>query len=77
MPAKSQKQHGIMGMALAYKRGKLKPKDIPERIRKKVKQIAASMSDDQLSHFTATKAKQLPKRIGKGAQRRIRKTRSS
>ena len=77
MPAKSQKQHGIMGMALAYKRGKLKAADIPERIRKKIKQIAKSMSDEQLSDFTKTRAKSLPKRIGKGPQRRVRKTRSS
>lgn len=66
-----------MGMALAYKRGKLKAKDIPERVRNKVKQIAASMSDKQLSEYTSTKTKKLPKRVGKGGQRRIRKVRSN
>ena len=77
MPAKSKAQHGIMGMALAYKRGELKAEDIPERIRKTVKQIAGSMTNDQLSDFTRTKAKKLPKRVGKGAQLRVRKVRSS
>ena len=77
MPAKSKAQHGIMGMALAFKRGKLKESKIPERIRNKVKQIAASMSDEQLSDFTSTKAKSLKRRIGKGPQRRIRKARSA
>ena len=77
MPAKSKAQHGIMGMALAYKRGKVKEKDLPPRIRNKVKQIAASMSDDQLSEYTSTKTKRLPKRVGKGSQRKIRKTRSA
>jgi hypothetical protein len=70
MPAKSKAQHGIMGMALAYKRGKLKAADIPSRIRNKVKQIASSMSDAQLRDFTKTKTKKLPKH-------RVRKVRSS
>jgi len=77
MPSKSKAQHGIMGMALAYKRGDLKGEDIPTRIRNKVKQIAGSMSDDQLSEYTSTKTNKLPKRVGKGAQRHTRKTRSA
>lgn len=77
MPAKSKAQHGIMGMARAYKAGKLKEADVPKGILNKVKQIAASMTDEQLSEFTSTKARRLPKHIGKGAQRKIRKTRSS
>jgi hypothetical protein len=77
MPAKSKAQRGIMGMALAYKRGKLKEGDIPTRIRNKVKQIASSMSDQQLSDFTKTREGSLPKRVGKGPQRRIRKARSA
>jgi hypothetical protein len=77
MPAKSKAQHSIMGMALAYKRGDLKERDLPARIRNKVKQIAASMSDSQLSDYTSTKASKLPKRIGKAPQRHTRKTRSA
>jgi hypothetical protein len=61
MPAKSKAQHGIMGMALAYKRGDMKESDLPERIRNKVKQIAASMSDKELTEFTRTKKAKLPK----------------
>jgi len=77
MPAKSKAQHGIMGMALAYKRGEVKEKDLPARIRNKVKQIAASMSDSQLSDYTSTKSRKLPKHVGKSAQRRVRKARSA
>lgn len=77
MPAKSKAQHGVMGMALAYKRGKLKEGDIPSRVRNKVKQIAASMSDAQLSEFTSTKAKKLPKHVGKGPRAKMRKVRSA
>ena len=77
MPAKSKAQHSIMGMALAYKRGEVKASDLPERIRNKVKQIAASMSDSQLSDYTSTKSSKLPERVGKGSQRHMRKTRSA
>lgn len=70
MPAKSKAQHGIMGMALAYKRGKMKESDIPERIRNKVKQIASSMSDKELTEFTRTKTAKLP-------QHKTRKVRSA
>ncbi len=70
MPAKSKAQHGIMGMALAYKRGKLKAGDIPKGVLNKVKQISASMSDKQLRDFTKTKTKKLPKH-------KVRKVRSS
>jgi hypothetical protein len=77
MPAESKSQHGIMGMALAYKRGKIKASDLPAGVRNKVKQIAASMSEKQLVDFTSTKARKLPKHVGKGPRRRIRKTRSS
>lgn len=77
MPAKSKAQHGIMGMALAYKRGKMKESDIPAGVRKKVKQIAASMSDEQLSDFTSTKTKGMRKHVGKGPRAKMRKVRSS
>jgi hypothetical protein len=77
VPTKSKAQHGIMGMALAYKRGKLKEKNIPKGIRNKVKQIAASMSEGQLSEYTSTKSRKLPKRAGRAPQRRVRRTRSA
>ncbi len=77
MPAKSKSQFGIMGMARAYKAGKLKESDIPKGVLNKVKQIAESMTDEQLSEFTSTKTKRLPKHVGKGPRRRIRKVRSA
>lgn len=76
MPAKSKAQHGIMGMARAYKAGKLKTSGLSKGLLNKVKQIAASMSDEQLSEFTSTKKKKLPRHVGKGPRRRIRKVRS-
>ena len=77
MPSTSKAQHGLMGMALAYKRGKIKESELPARVRNKIKQIAASMSDEQLSEYTSTKSSKLPKHVGKGAQQHMRKTRSS
>lgn len=77
MPAKSKSQHGIMGMARAYKTGKLDTKGLSKGVLNKVKQIAESMTNEQLSEFTSTKKKGLPKHIGKGARQRLRKVRSS
>ncbi len=77
MPAKSTSEHGIMGMALAYKRGKLKSSDIPAGVLNKIKQIAASMSEEELSHYTSTKTKKLPKHVGKAQRSKTRKVRSS
>jgi len=77
MPAKSKAQHGFMGMVLAYKRGEMKESEIPASIRNKVKQAAATMKESEVEEFTSTKAKKLPKRIGKGQRSKIRKVRSS
>ncbi len=77
MPAKSKAQHGMMGMALAYKRGDMKESDLPAGIRNKIKQMAESMTDKELSEFTSTKTKRLPKHVGKGPRQRIRKVRSA
>lgn len=77
MPAKSKAQHGIMGMALAYKRGKMKESDLPARVKNKIKQIAASMSEDQLKEYTSTGTRGLPKRLDKGQKSRVRKVRSA
>lgn len=77
MPAKSKAQHGIMGMALAYKRGKMKESDLPARVKNKIKQIAASMSEDQLKEYTSTGTRDLPKHRAKRPKARVRKTRSA
>ncbi|MGB8803326.1 MAG: DUF3008 family protein [Chthoniobacterales bacterium] len=58
MPAKSRKQQMAAGAALAAKRG--------ERSRSSLKgasrQMAESMSEDQLKEFAGTKRKNLPKK---------------
>jgi hypothetical protein len=51
-----------MGMALAYKRGETKEADLPPGVKKVVKRLAKSMSDDQLSDYTSTKVSKLPRR---------------
>jgi hypothetical protein len=55
MPAKSEAQQRLMGMALAAKRGK-------GHFSGKVKEIADSMSEKQLHDFAATKHKGLPEK---------------
>jgi Protein of unknwon function (DUF3008) len=58
VPAKSKKQQMAAGAALAAKRG--------ERSRSSLKgasrQMAKSMSEDQLEEFAGTKRKNLPKK---------------
>jgi len=58
VPAKSKKQQMAAGAALAAKRG--------ERSRSSLKgasrQMAESMSEDQLEEFAGTKRKSLPKK---------------
>lgn len=76
MPAKSKAQHGIMGMALALKRGKVKVDDLPAGVRKKVAKMAADMSESQLEDYTSTPSSRLPKHKSKGTPRRIRNVRS-
>lgn len=59
MPAKSQQQQKIMGLALAYKRG-----EVPaSKVSAKAKELAKSMSEKELEKFASTKHKGLPKKI--------------
>jgi hypothetical protein len=61
MPATSKAQLTAMRIAQAAKRGK-----IPEsKLRGASKQMAAGMTDEQLSHFTKTKKSGLPERVAK------------
>jgi len=60
MPALSQQQQKIMGLALAYKRG-----DVPDsKVSKSVKKLASSMSTKELEKYAGTKHKGLPKKVG-------------
>lgn len=57
MPAKSKAQQKIMAMALAYKRGKLK------NASSKVKELAQSMTEKELSKYASTDTSGLPKKV--------------
>jgi hypothetical protein len=63
MPSKSKSQQRLMGLALSYKRGKKKLKDLPASLSKKIKKMSKSMTDDQLSDFAKTKHKDLPQKV--------------
>jgi hypothetical protein len=60
MPALSQQQQKLMGLALAYKRGKVPTSDVS----KTVKQLANSMSEKELEKYASTSHKGLPKKVG-------------
>jgi hypothetical protein len=63
MPAVSQTQQHLMGMAWAYQKGDLKLKNIPEGARDKVKDLAKHMKKKDLSDFAHTPSKNLSKKI--------------
>jgi len=60
MPALSQQQQKIMGLALAYKKGKVPA----SKVSKSVKDLASSMSKAELEKYASTKHKGLPKKVG-------------
>ena len=58
MPAKSRAQAQAAGMALAAKRGEIKP----SKLRGAARSMYKTMSMTQLEHYAETKRKGLPKR---------------
>lgn len=61
MPALSQQQRKLMGLALAYKRGKIDA----SKVSKSIKDLAKSMSEKELVAYASTKHKGLPKKVNK------------
>jgi hypothetical protein len=60
MPALSQQQQKLMGLALAVKRGQ-----IPlSKASKSIQKLAKSMTEKDIEKFAATKHKGLPKKVG-------------
>jgi hypothetical protein len=59
MPAKSQQQQKIMGLALAFKRGEVPASEVSD----KVKSLAKSMTMKELEKYASTKHKDLPKKV--------------
>lgn len=69
MPAVSQQQQKIMGLALAYKRG-----DVPaSEVSAEVKKIAKSMSEKELEKYAGTKHKGLPKKVSEDTIKELKK----
>ena len=56
MPAQSQQQQKLFGLALAYKRGEVPASEVSDEI----KNIADRMSEKEIEDFAATKHKGLP-----------------
>lgn len=59
MPAKSIQQQKLMGLALAYKRGKVPSSKVSTQIKK----IAKSMSEKDLRKYAGTPHKGLPRKV--------------
>lgn len=57
MPAQSQQQQKLFGLALAFKRGEVPASEVSDEI----KAIADRMSEKEIEDFAATKHKGLPK----------------
>lgn len=69
MPAVSQQQQKIMGLALAYKRG-----EVPaSKVSAEVKKIAKSMSEKELEKYAGTKHKGLPTTVGENTMKELKR----
>lgn len=51
MPAKTERQRKLMGMALSYKRGQLNLRGLPKSTQEKIRRIAKSMTEEQLRDY--------------------------
>ena len=68
MPAESEAQRGLMGMALAVKRGDRKLSELPPAMQKKVGKIVDSMSEEQLADYTRKPGRAVKKSFGRQAK---------
>lgn len=71
MPSSSKSQQRLMGQAHAYRKGKLKKKDINPKYFKQIKKLSKQMKPKDLKKFAKTKHKDkrrkkvnLPERVG-------------
>ena len=69
MPAVSQQQQKIMGLALAYKRGEVPASKVSDQVKK----LARSMSEKELKKYAGTKHKGLPKKVSEEKLQELRK----
>lgn len=63
MPSKSKSQQRLMGQAYAYKTGKKKAKDLNTQYADEIKDLAKSMTKNQLKDFAETDHKGLPQKV--------------
>ena len=69
MPAVSQQQQKIMGLALAYKRGEVPASKVSDQVKK----LARSMSEKELEKYAGTKHKGLQKKVSEEKLQELRK----
>ena len=60
MPASSQQQQKLVGLALSYKRGNV----LSSEVSATVKKLASGMSEKELEKYASTSHKGLPKKVG-------------
>jgi uncharacterized protein (DUF1810 family) len=60
MPASSQQQQKLMGLALSYKRGNVSSSEVSSTVKK----LADSMSEKELEKYAGTSHRGLPKKVG-------------
>lgn len=60
MPASSQQQQKLMGLALSYKRGNVPSSEVSATVKK----LASGMSEKELEKYASTSHKGLPKKVG-------------
>jgi hypothetical protein len=69
MPAVSQQQQKIMGLALAYKRGEVPASQVSD----KVKELAKSMTMKELEKYAGTPHKGLPKKVNESSVKELKR----
>jgi len=57
MPAKSERQRRLFGMALAYKRGEVSLRELPKGVREDIKRIAKTMTEEEIRKYAKKRKK--------------------
>lgn len=68
--------NGLMGTALALKRGDITMEQVPRGVRKRITQINRDMTEEQLTDFTRVPEERLPERRV-GTPQHMRKARAA
>jgi Protein of unknwon function (DUF3008). len=57
MPARSERQRRLFGMALAYKRGEVSLRELPKGVREDIKRIAKTMTEEEIRKYAKKRKK--------------------